>query len=103
MTTTWTAGALGVYATLEMFCGVPSTKAESVGPRPLTNAAAQFPASVGESAEEGSTAKVLPVKFPPDLATSPHAVEAVVSHGAVAVTVAVSVVEELAVIPRPWI
>jgi hypothetical protein len=43
------------------------------------------------------------VKFPPDLATRPHVVEADVVHGAVAVNVTVKVVDELTVMPRPWI
>jgi hypothetical protein len=99
-TIAWIAAAPGVYATLEMFCGVPFTKAESVGPRLLTNATVQFPESgVGSPGE----VKELPVKFPPDFATRPHVVGADVVHGAVAVNITVKVVDELAVIPRPWI
>jgi hypothetical protein len=101
-TIAWIAAAPGAYATLEMFWATPLTKAESVGPRPGANATVQFPES-GVESPAGSMAKLLPVKFPPDFATRPHVVEADVVHGAVAVKVTVSVVEELAVIPRPWI
>jgi hypothetical protein len=50
-----------------------------------------------------SIAKELPVKFHPDLAARPHVVEADVAHGAVAVKENVNVVDEDAVILRPWI
>jgi hypothetical protein len=101
-TIAWIASAPGVYATLEMFCGVPFTKAESVGPRPLTNATEQFPESGVDRTDDGSFRNVGPEKACPVLAWRVHEAEAVV-HGAVAVNVTVNVVLELAVILRPWI
>lgn len=100
LTRTWIASPVGSYGTLEMFTGDPFTKAESAGA--LENPAEHVPLSAVERAEDGSFANVFPVKPDPDFTTNPHPVEAA-AHGACAVNETDSVVDELAVMPRPWI
>jgi len=102
-TATWIGSALGAYATLEIFCGVPLSKAESVGPRPVVKATLQLPDSGVDKADDGSFGRVVPLKAPLVFATRVHPVEADVVHGAVAVNETVRVVDVLAAIPRPWI
>jgi hypothetical protein len=86
-----------------MFGATPFTKAASAGPR--VNTAEQWVAGSPnpvESCDDGSFGIVGPLKFEFDLTIKLHAVEAA-PQGACALNETDSVVDAVAVTPRPWI